>query len=123
MLGKYLKNLSNRDYQRFDEKYVKLIFFCIAMNLKIFRLKSEMEVQRKYPDILLIPRERDKGYKGVMIEFKYLKKGEENKLEEKQKEAREQIKEYGEFEEIKELENIYKYTVVAVNDNIHVEEV
>ncbi len=123
MLKKYLNNLSNRDYVKFDEKYIKLIFYCIAMNLKIFRLKSEMEVQRKYPDILLIPRERDKGYKGVMIEFKYLKKGEENKLEEKQKEAREQIKEYGEFEEIKELENIYKYTVVAVNDKIYVEEI
>ena len=123
MLEKYLKNLSNRDYIKMDEKYIKLIFFCIAMNLKIFRLKSEMEVRRKYPDILLIPRERDKGYKGVMIEFKYLKKGEENKLEEKQKEAREQIKEYGEFEEIKELENIYKYTVVAVNDKIYVEEI
>ncbi len=113
MLGKYLKNLSNRDYQRFDEKYVKLIFFCIAMNLKIFRLKSEMEVQRKYPDILLIPKERNKGYKGVMIEFKYLKK----------EEARKQIEEYGEFEEIKELENINKYTVVAVNDEIYVEEI
>ena len=123
MLEKYLNNLSNRDYIKMDEKYIKLIFYCIAMNLKIFRLKSEMEIQRKYPDILLIPRERDKGYKGVMIEFKYLKKGEENKLEEKQKEAREQIKEYGEFEEIKELKNIHKYTVVAVNDNIYVEEV
>ena len=77
-----------------------------------------MEVQRKYPDILLIPKDQSKGYKGVMIEFKYLKKGEENKLEEK-----EQIKEYGEFEEIKELENIYKYTVVAVNDKIYVEEI
>ena len=123
MLEKYLNNLSNRDYVKFDEKYVKLIFYCIAMNLKIFRLKSEMEVQRKYPDILLIPRERDKGYKGVMIEIKYLKKGEENKLQEKQKEAKEQIKEYGEFEEIKELKNIYKYTVVAVNDKIYVEEI
>ena len=106
-----------------DEKYIKLIFYCIAMNLKIFRLKSEMEVQRKYPDILLIPKDRSKGYKGVMIEFKYLKKGEENKLQEKQKEAREQIKEYGGFEEINELENIYKYTVVAVNDKIYVEEI
>ena len=123
MLEKYLNNLSNRDYIKMDEKYIKLIFYCIAMNLKIFRLKSEMEIQRKYPDILLIPRERDKGYKGVMIEFKYLKKGEENKLEEKQKEAREQIKEYGEFNEIKELKNIYKYTVVAVNDEIYVEKI
>ncbi len=123
MLEKYLNNLSNRDYIKMDEKYIKLIFYCIAMNLKIFRLKSEMEVQRKYPDILLIPKDQSKGYRGVMIEFKYLKKGEENKLEEKQKEAREQIKEYGEFEEIKELKNIHKYTVVAVNDNIYVEEV
>ena len=123
MLEKYLKNLSNRDYVKFDEKYIKLIFYCIAMNLKIFRLKSEMEVQRRYPDILLIPKDQSKGYKGVMIEFKYLKKGEENKLQEKQKEAKEQIKEYGEFEEIKELKNIYKYTVVAVNDKIYVEEI
>ena len=30
MLGKYLKNLSNRDYIKFDEKYVKLIFYCIV---------------------------------------------------------------------------------------------
>ena len=123
MLGKYLKNLSNRDYVKFDEKYIKLIFFCIAMNLKIFRLKSEMEVQRKYPDILLIPKDQSKGYKGVMIEFKYLKKDEKDKLKEKQEEARKQIEEYGEFEEIKGLKNIVKYTVVAVNDEIYVEKI
>ena len=123
MLERYLKNLSNRDYIKFDEKYVKIIFYCIAMNLKIFRLKSEMEVQRKYPDILLIPKDKEKGYKGVMIEFKYLKKGEESRLKEKQKEARRQIEEYKEFEEIKELKNIKSYTVVAVNDEIYVEEI
>ena len=123
MLEKYLQNLSNRDYQKFDEKYVKLIFYCIAMNLKIFRLKSEMEIQRKYPDILLIPKDQSKDYKGVMIEFKYLKKGEETKLKEKQEEAKKQIQEYGEFEEIKELKNINKYTVVAVNDKVYVENV
>ena len=123
MLKEYLKNLSNRDYIKFDEKYIKLIFFCIAMNLKIFRLKSEMEVQRKYPDILLIPKDKNKGYKGVMIEFKYLKKEEAGKLKEKQEEAKNQIKEYMEFEEIKELENIISYTVVAVNDEIYVEKI
>ena len=123
MLGKYLKNLSNRDYQRFDEKYVKLIFYCIAMNLKIFRLKSEMEVQRKYPDILVIPKDQSKGYKGVMIEFKYLKKEEAGKLKEKQEEAKKQIEEYGNFEEIKEIKNLNSYTVVAVNDKIYVEKI
>ena len=123
MLEKYLKNLSNRDYIKFDEKYVKLIFFCIAMNLKIFRLKSEMEVQKKYPDILLMPKDKSKSYKSVMIEFKYLKKDEVGRLEEKQEEARNQIKEYMEFEEIKEIENLNCYTVVAVNDKMYVEKI
>ena len=119
----YLQNLSNRDYMQFSEKYIKLIFYCIAMNLKVFIIKSEMEVQRKYPDILLIPKDESKGYKSVMIEFKYLKKGEENKLAEKQDEARKQIEEYSMFEEIKDIPNLSKYTVVAVNDKIYVEEI
>ena len=113
---KYLENLSNRDYVKFDEKYVKLIFYCISMNFKVYRLKSEMEVQRKYPDILLIPKDRSKNYKAVMIEFKYLKKEEESKLQEKQEEAKKQIEEYAEMEEIKEIPNMNKYTIVAVND-------
>ena len=123
LVQEYLQNLSNRDFIKFDEKYVKLIFFCIAMNLKIFRLKSEMEVQRKYPDILLIPRDQSKGYKAVMIEFKYLKKEEEGKLQEKQEEARRQIQEYMEFEEIKEIPNLNCYTVIAVNDKTYVEKI
>ena len=123
VMHRYLENLSNRDFVKFDEKYVKLIFYCIAMNLNIFRLKSEMEVQRKYPDILLIPKDREKGYNAVMIEFKYLKKDEEAKLQEKQEEARKQIEEYAEFEEMKEIPNLHKYTVVAVNDKIYVEKV
>ncbi len=119
-LQDYLENLSNRDYIKFDEKYVKLIFYCIAMNLKIFRLKSEMEVQRRYPDILLIPRNKDKGYKAVMIEFKYLKKENSDKLKEKEQEAIDQLKEYSEIEEIKEIENLNKYAVIAVGSEIKV---
>ena len=123
LLQKYLNNLSNRDYQNFTEKYVKLIFYCIMMNLKIYNVKSEMEVQREYPDIALIPKEKDKGYNAIMIEFKYLKKTEENKLEEKQKEARKQIEKYANTEEMKEIKNLNKYTVVAVNDKIYVEKI
>ena len=113
LLQKYLNNLSNRDYQNFTEKYVKLIFYCIMMNLKIYNVKSVMEVQREYPDIVLIPKEKDKGYNAIMID---LKKTEENKLEEKQKEARKQIEKYANTEEMKEIKNLNKYTVVAVND-------
>lgn len=123
ILQKYLKNLSNRDYQRFDEKYIKLIFYCISMNLKIYTVKSELEVQREYPDILLVPRDKSKGYNAVMIEFKYLKKGEENKLKEKQKEAKEQIIRYSNYDEIKDIEKLNKYTVVAINDKVYTEKI
>ena len=58
-----------------------------------------------------------------MIEFKYLKKEEAGRLKEKQEEARNQIKEYMEFEEIKDIQNLNCYTVVAVNDEIYVEKV
>ena len=123
LVHQYLENLSNRDFVKFDEKYVKLIFFCIAMNLKPYRVKSEMEVNRKYPDILLIPRDPNQGYNAVMIEFKYLKKSEENMLQEKQAEARNQIEEYSKFDEIGSIDRLHKYTVVAVNDKIYVEEI
>ena len=123
ILQKYLKNLSNRDYQRFDEKYVKLIFYCISMNLKLYTVKSELEVQREYPDILLVPRNRSKGYNSIMVEFKYLKKGEENKLKEKQKEAKEQIFKYSNYNEIKDIEKLHRYTITAVNDKLYVEKV
>ena len=123
LVQKYLSNLSNRDFQRFDEKYVKLIFYCISMNLKLFSVKSEMEVHRNYPDLLLVPADRTKGYKSVMIEFKYLKKGEENKLQEKQQEAKDQIKRYAEFDEIKTVEGLRKYAIVAVVDKVYVEEI
>ena len=119
----YLNNLSNRDLIKFDEKYIKLIFYCIAMNIKAYSTKSEMEVNRNYPDILLVPRDNSKGYKAVMVEFKYIKKGEVAKLEDKQKEAREQIERYSSFEDIKDIQGLRKYTIVVVTNDIYVEEI
>ena len=119
----YLNNLSNRDLIKFDEKYIKLIFYCIAMNMNIYSTKSEMEVNRNYPDILLVPRDSSKGYKAVMVEFKYIKKGEVAKLEDKQKEAREQIERYSSFEDIKDIQGLRKYTIVVVTNDIYVEEI
>ena len=123
MLRIYLNNLSNRDLIKFDEKYIKLIFYCIAMNMKIYSTKSEMEVNRNYPDILLVPRDRNKGYKAIMVEFKYLKKGEVAKLEDKQKEAREQIERYCTFDDIKDIESLRKYTIVVALNEIYVQEI
>ena len=93
------------------------------MNIKAYWVKSEMEVNRNYPDLLLVPRDRTKGYKSIMVEFKYLKKGENAKLEDKQNEAREQIERYCTFEEIKNIAGLRKYTMVVAGIEIFVEEI
>ena len=93
------------------------------MTMQIYSAKSEMEVNRNYPDILLVPRDRTKGYKAIMVEFKYLKKGDTAKLEDKQKEAREQIERYSEFDDIKDIEGLRKYTIVVAGNELYVEEI
>ena len=123
IVHRYLNNLSNRDYERFDEKYVKIIFYCIAMNIKVYSVRSEPENNRKYQDVLLIPRDASKNYQAVLVEFKYLKKEDEDKLEKMKEEARNQVIKYSKLEQISMIANLNKYTIVAVNDELYVEKV
>ena len=122
ILAMYMNNLSNRDFQGFRENDIKFMFYILAMNLKeTFFIKTEPEIHRKYPDILLVAKNPE--YYSVIIEFKYLKRTEEKLLKQQQIDAKEQIKEYAEFEEIKKIPNLVKYTVVAIVDEIHVEKI
>ena len=127
VLGQYLTNLSNRDYTRFDEKYIKVIFYTICRMLGAVYVKSELEIAGKYSDILLIPREKIEERYGVLIEFKYLKQEDYDKnpelLNEKQKEAKEQLEKYKNTEEIKMIPKLRSYSVVAIKDKLIVEEV
>ncbi len=122
---RYLKNLSNRDYERFNEKYVKLLFYSIAMNFDIYDVKSEMEIERGYSDLVLSSREeqKSKGYYSIIIEFKYLKKEEEKKLKNMQKEAKEQLERYCNTRYIKDIKKISKYIIIAINDQLYVEKI
>ena len=122
---RYLKNLSNRDYERFNEKYVKLLFYSIAMNFDIYDVKSEMEIERGYSDLILSPREeqKGKGYYSIIIEFKYLKKEEEKKLKDMQESAKEQLERYCNTRYIKDIKKISKYVIIAINDKLYVEKI
>ena len=123
IMEKYLKNLSNRDFMNFDEKYIKVMFYSIAMSLDIYIVKSELELGRGYADLLLVPKDIDKDYYSIIIEFKYLKKSEENELVKKQKEAKEQIKKYSSSEEIKRIKKLNKYIIVGINDKLFVKQI
>ena len=126
-LGIFLTNLSNRDYQRFDEKYIKVIFYAICRMLGAVYVKSELEIGGEYADILIIPREKLNERYGVLLEFKYIKQEEYNKkpelLQQKQTEAKAQLERYNKTEEIQAIPNLRSYAIVVVKDKISVEEV
>ena len=127
VLGTFLKNLSNRDYQRFDEKYIKVIFYSICRMLGAVYVKSELEVGGEYADILLVPREKMQERYGILLEFKYIKQEDYNKnkeiLKQKQQEAKDQIERYRQAEEIKMIPKLKCYTVVVIKDKIETEEI
>lgn len=127
VLKHYLSNLSNRDYQRFDEKYVKVIFYSICRMLGAMIVKSELEVGGKYADILLVPTEKLEERFGVLIEFKYISKEDyaknNNLLLQKQLEAKAQIETYKQTEELKLLPNLRSYSVVVIKDDLIVDEI
>ena len=126
-LGTFLTNLSNRDYQRFDEKYIKVIFYSICRMLGAVYVKSQLEIGREYADILIIPREKLNERYGVLLEFKYIKQEEYNKnpelLQQKQAEAKAQLERYNKTEEIQAIPNLRSYAIVVVKDKISVEEI
>ena len=125
-LGTFLTNLSNKDYQRFDEKYIKVIFYSICRMLGAVYVKSELEVGGEYADILIVPREKLEERYGVLLEFKYIKQEEYNKnpelLKQKQQEAKTQLERYTKKEELKAIPNLRSYAIVVVKDKIQVEE-
>ena len=126
VLKEFLTNLSNRDYSRFDEKYVKVIFYSICRMLGTMYVKSELEVGGKYTDIVLVPKDKIKERYSILIEFKYIKKEDYEKdnmvLEQKQKQALEQLKKYKDTEEIKMLPKLKCYSVIVIKDRIEFKE-
>ena len=125
-LGTFLTNLSNRDYQRFDEKYIKVIFYSICRMLGAVYVKSELEIGGEYADILIIPREKLNERYGVLLEFKYIKQEDYNKkpelLQQKLAEAKTQLERYNQTEKIQSIPNLRSYAIVVVKDKIQVEE-
>jgi hypothetical protein len=121
-----VKQLSNRDFRKFNEKYIKLLFIAYAMQSEIFFVQSERETSAGgYVDLELSkqPRNRHLTHFEYVFEFKYLKKEEESKLEDTQAEAEKQLCFYLENDEIlKSKPKLRAFTVVVVKDEMFLRE-
>ncbi|WP_423230842.1 AAA family ATPase [Clostridium carboxidivorans] len=121
IVEKTLNRISNRDYIKFDEKYVKLIFLAYCFLSKIYLVKSEYEVDNGYIDIALLKQANMEPDFFAIFELKYITKSEYEKegekiIEEKKKEAVEQIEKYKCSEELMGLPNLKKWAIIFVND-------
>ncbi|MDX2305487.1 MAG: AAA family ATPase [Microscillaceae bacterium] len=120
-----LQELSRRDYQNFDEKYIKLLILATSMiSNQYFHLESERETKGGYIDILFLEKKPFKVYHQYAIELKYLKKEESKQLETTQQKAATQLRDYIRSEKrLTEMQNLKAYTLVVVKDELHWKEI
>ncbi|KPA11930.1 ATPase AAA [Candidatus Magnetomorum sp. HK-1] len=113
-----LKNLSNQDFKKFDEKYIKSLFVGFASLSNLYFIKSEPEIESKYPDIMFLYRPPLFPKYQFLFEIKYLSKAGEKGLESKTDKAIAQIKEYLQFEEVRNLKNLKAYALIFVGSEV-----
>ncbi|WP_425448546.1 AAA family ATPase [Dethiothermospora halolimnae] len=109
------KVLSNRDFIKFDEKYIKVVLFSYLTTSNLYRPISEREVENGYIDIYLEKdiRMAEVNYEWI-IELKYLKKSERNRLEEVKREGLKQLKGYVDSREFKDRKNVKHALIVFI---------
>ena len=121
-----LKALSNRDFQRFDEKYVKMIMLLYAIEGRIFYVPTERETSTGgYIDLEIYIRSNNTSkHAQYIFEIKYLKKEEINQLEKVKAEATIQLQNYRNTDVfLQDKENLHAIVVVFVKDELHWEEI
>ncbi|MFW6262917.1 MAG: AAA family ATPase [Thermotogota bacterium] len=116
---KVIQYISNRDLIKMEEKHIKMIFLSFLTMNQVYIPYSELEMNKGYSDIVLVPDTRY-GVKNSQIwELKYIKDKEDP--QEKIKEAKKQIKKYEQDEKFQRLAagtDIYKTIILAYKDKI-----
>ena len=125
-----LKALSNRDFQGFDEKYVKMIMLLYAIEGRIFYVPTEREtstggyVATAIDLEIYIRSNNTHKHAQYIFEVKYLKKEDKNKLPQVKAEATAQLKNYRDNDVfLQDKEDLHAIIVVFVKDELHWEEI
>ena len=71
-----LQLLSNRDAMKMDEKHIKVLLLTLLYQSSVYFIQSEREMNRKYPDILLLERNPIVVDHQHLIELKYSKQSD-----------------------------------------------
>jgi len=113
-----LKGLSNRDYQRFDEKYVKVAMLSLLSDVDVYIPHSEYEVSADgYADIYMqavFEPDRSAHY---FLELKYAKaKAGNRRLDTLEREAREEMRKYLRSDTARAIPNLQPWILIFRKD-------
>ena len=125
LIEKLLQKLSNRDFQKFEEKYIKAILLAYIHQSRFYYARSEREIANDgYIDIELLQHPANYGkIQQYAIELKYLKQSEEGKLQSTMLAAKNQLQYYLEMDaELQSLKNLKAVAIVVVKDRVYWEE-
>jgi hypothetical protein len=125
LVQKLLEILSNRDFQKFEEKYIKMAIQAYAFQANYYYIRSEREITNdgyldlellKHPDTNAEPHQ-------YALEIKYLKQSEEGKLQSTMLAAKNQLQHYLEMDaELQSLKHLKAVAIVVVKDKVYWEE-
>jgi hypothetical protein len=115
---RFLKGLSNRDYERFDEKYIKVVMLSLLSNVNLYIPHSEYEVSADgYVDVYLQAAYEPKRSPHYFLELKCAKANAPKKiLDKKEDEGIAEMRKYLQSETAKTTRNLQAYVLVFRKD-------
>ncbi len=115
---KLLNGLSNRDYERFDEKYIKVVMLSLLSEVNIYIPRSEYEVNADgYVDLYLQAAFEPQQSTHYFIELKYAKaRASKKTLATKEREGREAMQKYLRSPAAQAIPNLHAYVLLFRKD-------
>uniref|UniRef100_UPI004056F1AA AAA family ATPase n=1 Tax=Candidatus Electrothrix sp. TaxID=2170559 RepID=UPI004056F1AA len=123
-ISKVLALFSNRDFMRMDEKHIKAVILTLLYQSEIYFIRSEAEVNNRYPDILLLERSPFEVPNQFLFELKFCKKKDgERGWQLKREEGIKQVQGYLELEDVSVLPKLKAYLLLTDGTEIEAVEV
>jgi len=113
-----LKGLSNRDYERFDEKYIKVVMLSLLSNVNLYIPRSEYEVNADgYVDLYLQPAFEPERSAHYFIELKYVKaRASKAALEQAERDGVAAMRTYLHSDAARQIKNLQAHVLVFRKD-------
>lgn len=120
-MQRVLQGLSNRDLIKLDEKHIKTLLLTLLYQFPVYFIHSEREMDKKYPDVLLLERSPFAVKHQHLIELKYAKKGDaEAGWEAKKQEGIRQVQTYLQLPAIAALPKLRAWLMLTDSERVEV---